>query len=65
MLIDSNLTGIRQLADMIETNVNKAKKITRQSGQDMVFWRCPTQNQIYMKNFFTLVFHTPFSKCLC
>ena len=35
-LIDSNLTGIRQLADMIKTNVNKAIEITRQCGEDMV-----------------------------
>ena len=47
MLIDSNLTGIRQLADMIETNVNKAIKITRQSSENMVFWRCPTQMVFY------------------
>ena len=41
-VIDSNLTGIRLEADMTETNVNKAVEVSRQSGEGMVFWRCPT-----------------------
>ena len=43
-VIDSNLTGIRLEADMTETNVNKAVEASRQSGEGIVFWRCPTQN---------------------
>ena len=43
-LIDSNLTGIRLEADMTETKVNKAAEASRQSGEGIVFWRCPTQN---------------------
>ena len=42
-VIDSNLTGIRLEADMTETNVNKAVKVSRQSGEGVVFWTCPTQ----------------------
>ena len=34
---DSNLTGIRLEADMTETNVNKEVKVSRQSGEGMVF----------------------------
>ena len=43
-VIDSNLTGIRLEADMTETKVNKAAEASRQSGEGIVFWRCPTQN---------------------
>ena len=43
-VIDSNLTGIRLEADMTETNVNKEVKVSRQSGEGMVLWKCLTQN---------------------
>ena len=33
-VIDSNLTGIRLEADMTETNVNKAVKVSRQPGEE-------------------------------
>ena len=36
-VIDSNLTGIRLEADMTETNVNKAVKVSSQSGEGMFF----------------------------
>ena len=41
-VIDSNLTGIRLEADMTETTVNTAVEVSRQSGEGMVFWSCPT-----------------------
>ena len=36
-VIDSNLTGIRLEADMTETNVNKAVKVSSQSVEGMFF----------------------------
>ena len=45
-VIDSNLTRIRLEADMTETNVNSVVKVSRQSGEGVVFLRCPTKNQL-------------------